>query len=299
MFLTTVLLLQAASAGPAAEFASPRVRESSGVAVSRAHPGVLWTHNDSGDRPYLHATDLTGRNLGWLRVPGASALDWEDMALGPCPPLPADPPRRPPYCVYLADTGDNREGRPAVTVYAVPEPAPPPGGPGDTLRLTAAPAVLRLRYPDGAHDVEAIYVAPRDGALFLVSKGRGGSIRLYRIGRDQWPEQGTRQGAVATATRVQTLDVRPNREAGRLVTGAAVRPDGRAVALRTYTEIFLFRTGAGGTLVPVRERACDIAGLELGGGGEAIDFIDDSTLVLTSEATRRCPGTIHTVVCPS
>ncbi len=28
---------------------SPRVKESSGIAASRAHPGVLWTHNDSGD----------------------------------------------------------------------------------------------------------------------------------------------------------------------------------------------------------------------------------------------------------
>ena len=33
------------------------VRESSGLAVSRAYPGVFWTHNDSGDRPRLYALD--------------------------------------------------------------------------------------------------------------------------------------------------------------------------------------------------------------------------------------------------
>src|SRR5439155_8627859 len=32
-------------------------------------------------------------------------------------------------------------------------------------------------------------------------------------------------------------------------------------------------------------------------GGEAIDFLDDSTFVLTSEAGRRRPGTIDTVSC--
>ena len=35
--------------------------------------------------PYLYATDLSGAYRGMLRVPGADAVDWEDIALGPCP----------------------------------------------------------------------------------------------------------------------------------------------------------------------------------------------------------------------
>lgn len=295
MLIATLVLLQA-------NFQSPRVVESSGVAVSQAHPGVLWTHNDSGDGPYLYATDLTGRDLGWLLVPGAEAIDWEDMALGPCPVLlltrPASTAQRGTACIYLADTGDNGRDRRTVTVYAIPEPRPPVG-PGDTLRTTGAPLVLRLRYPDGAHDVEAIYVAPRDTALYLVSKGREGPIRLYRVDRASWrrPSQ-TGSADVVVATAVQKLDIRPSPEAGRVITGAAIRSDGRVVALRTYSEIFLFYPGVGGRLTPARERSCNIAGLERGGGGEAIDFLGDSTFVLTSEAAGRQPGTIHTVICP-
>src|SRR5207237_2233098 len=124
MFATALLLMQAT-------FQSPRLVESSGVAVSRAHPGVLWTHNDSGDAPYLEC--------------------------GPC-----------------------------VTIYAIPEPAPPERT-SDTLGTTRAPAVLRLRYPDGSHDVEAVYVSPRDTGVYLVSKGSsGGTIRLYRVERSAW-----------------------------------------------------------------------------------------------------------------
>jgi hypothetical protein len=292
MILCALILLQVAPTRQSAEFESPRLIESSGVAVSRAYPGVLWTHNDSGDGPYLYATDLEGHDRGWLLVPGARAVDWEDMALGPCP-VPFLPQGA---CVYIADTGDNREARPSVTVYAVPEPRPPER-PGDTLRTTSAPAVLRLQYPDGAHDVEAIYVSPRDTALYLVSKGatRGSAIRLYRVDRKYWSRPRARLD-VAVAARVQTLDIRPNLEAGRVVTGAAIRPDGRTIALRTYTEIYLFHPGVGGRLVPARERPCNIAGLER--GGEAIDFLGDSTFVLTSEAVGRRPGTIHTVVCP-
>jgi hypothetical protein len=292
MFATALLLLQAT-------FQSPRLVESSGVAVSRAYRDVLWTHNDSGDRPYLYATDLRGTDRGALLVPGAQAIDWEDMSLGPCPvafPLLPRPPRsNAPACIYLADTGDNMEFRPFVTIYAIPEPAPPERA-SDTSGTTRAPAVLQVRYPDGSHDVEAVYVSPRDTALYLLSKGatRGNAIRLYRVDRSAWRLPDTTSDIVV-ATLVQTLDIRPHAESGRLVTAGAIRPDGRLVAIRTYTEIYLFYPGIGGRLMPARERPCNIAGLEI--GGEAIDFLDDSTFVLTSEAGSHRPGTIDTVTC--
>ncbi|HEV8381258.1 MAG TPA: hypothetical protein VGQ29_06730 [Gemmatimonadales bacterium] len=294
MFATALFLLQAT-------FQAPRLVESSGVAVSRAYPGVLWTHNDSGDGPYLYATDLRGTDRGALLVSGAQALDWEDISLGPCPvAFPLQTSSRlsrsnAPSCVYLADTGDNLEVRPFVTVYAVAEP-PPPERASDTLATTRAAAVLQLRYPDGPHDVEAVYVSPRDTALYLVSKGAtgGSAIRLYRVDRGAWRTSDT-TGNVVVATLVQTLDIRPNREAGRVVTAGAIRSDGRIVAIRTYSEIYLFYPGVGGRLLPARERPCNIARREI--GGEAIDFLDDSTFVLTSEASGRRPGTIDTVKC--
>ncbi|MFN2570746.1 MAG: hypothetical protein ABR537_03895 [Gemmatimonadales bacterium] len=290
MLFAAMFLLQAT-------FQSPRVIESSGVAASHAYAGVLWTHNDSGDGPYVYATDLRGADRGALLVPGAQAIDWEDMALGPCPVAFVLQPRprvTASTCLFLGDTGDNLASRTFVTVYAIAEP-PPPESSGDTLGTTRAPAILRVRYPDGSHDVEAIYVSPRDTALFLVSKGwrRGSAIRLYRVDRNAWSVPDT--GGDVVATLVQTLDIRPNAEAGRVVTGGTVREDGRMVALRTYSEIYLFYPGVGGRLLPARQRPCNISGVDV--GGEAIDFLNDSTFVLTSEAAGRRPGTIHTVTC--
>jgi len=290
MFATALLILQAA-------FQSPQLTESSGVAVSRAYPGVVWSHNDSGDGPYLYATDRLGSNRGRLTVAGARAIDWEDMALGPCPVRFLQRPRVPPStCLYLADTGDNLGVRPFVTVYVIPEPEPPQSA-GDTLGMTQAAAVLQLRYPDGSHDVEGIYVSPRDTALYLVSKGarRGSAIRVYRVDRRSWSTRDTTR-SIAVASLVQTLDIDPSPEAGRVITGAAVRPDGRVVALRTYTEVYLFYPGVQGRLSPARERPCDISGVD--SGGEAVAFDGDTTLVLTSEASgRRRPGRISTVRC--
>lgn len=262
-------------------FQNPRLRESSGVAVSRAHGGVMWTHNDSGDGPYVYATDTAGADLGALRVAGAMALDWEDMALGPCPGDPGD-------CLYLADTGDNYEQRPWVTVYAIPEPAPP-GGPADTARVTAPAVVLHLTYPGGPADVEAVYVG-RDAALYFVTKGRTGGVRLYRVGRAAWDV-----ATVATAELMQRLPITPDGRAGRLITGAALSPDGTRVAVRTYTELYVFGVAPDGRLEP-SPVVCWLGRLE--SQGEAVDFLDAATLVLTSEAGRGVTGLIHLVRCP-
>jgi hypothetical protein len=260
-------------------FESPRLRESSGVAVSRAHRGVLWTLNDSGDGPVVYATDLTGADRGVVRVHGVDSVDWEDIALAPCPTGRRD-------CLYIADTGDNEQRRTSVAIYVVSEPHPPVAG-ADTAGIVPV-ATIRLRYPDGPQDVEAIYVSPLDAALYLVNKGWRGSVKLYRVPREWWQTD-----TVVAASPVQDLPITPAATWGRLVTGAAIRPDGGVVAIRTYTDIYFFVPGIRGRLVPERRPPCSVAGLEV--QGEAVGFLDDSTLVLTSEGSR---GTIHTVRCP-
>src|SRR6185295_4584513 len=76
------------------------ITESSGLAASRTAPGAYWTHNDSGDGPFIYAFDTRGNMLGIFRVTGANNRDWEDIATGPGP--------RPNHSyLYIGDTGDN------------------------------------------------------------------------------------------------------------------------------------------------------------------------------------------------
>ena len=114
---------------------------------------------------------------------------------------------------------------------------------------------------------------------------------MYRVPRNAWGGD-----TVVTASPLQRLPIPPFARVGRLVTGAAIRPDGRLVAIRTYAEIYTFVPGEGGRLMPSGRPVCNITGLEV--QGEAIDFLDDSTFVLTSEADRRGRGSIHSVRCP-
>jgi hypothetical protein len=258
-------------------FQLPRLTESSGVAVSRSLDGVLWTHNDSGDEPWLYATDLSGAARGVFRVGGARAVDWEDIALGPCPGE-----TRP--CLYIADTGDNLESRPSVDLYIVPEPASLPLRTDSLVTLTARR--LRVRYADGPHDVEALAVSP-DGEVMLISKGRTGSIGLYRL------RAIPADSATVLLQRSEQLAIVPQRSFGRLVTGAAISPSGRALVVRTYVDLVFYRLENG----ELSDQAvCWLGMRDL--QGEGVDFLDDSTLVLTSESVAGRPGTIARVRCP-
>ena len=91
-------------------FQDPDLRESSGVARSHIIPRILFTINDSGNDPVIFATDSSGRAIGRWLVPGVKNRDWEAIAIGRCPVG---------SCIYLGDTGDNREREKVVTIYRV------------------------------------------------------------------------------------------------------------------------------------------------------------------------------------
>ncbi|MDP9348725.1 MAG: hypothetical protein M3P24_06245 [Gemmatimonadota bacterium] len=250
-----------------------QVRETSGLALSRRHPGILWTHNDSGGEPVLFAVDTAGALRGQVQVAGAKNKDWEDVAAGPCPGG---------ECLYLGDIGDNADKRKDVEVYRVPEPAP-----GDAV--TAPTERITLRYPDEPQDAESLFVLP-SGDLYLVTKGRRKAVALYRAPAPL-PAGGT-----VTLRRVTALD-RGEEKRLNQVTGAGATHDGRWVAVRTYSSLHLFRAEAlvGGS-TPTSERI-DLGPLEEA-QGEAVAVREDGTVFLTSEGQgKKSPGTLSRLSC--
>jgi hypothetical protein len=250
---------------------APGLRESSGVAASRRHPGLFWTHNDSGDGPFLYVTDTSGADLGAIRLAGARAYDWEDIAAGPC--VVTDQ-----TCLYVGDIGDNFMRRSHVVLYRVVEPDPL------TARAAEPPAVpildsLTLRFPDGAHDAEGLAVTP-DGWLLVVTKDRGRPARLYRARLDatRWP--------VIELNDAGVLAMETGFIYGRLVTGADVSHDGRLLVVRTYVSLHLFALESGGMPRPLLDRnGLPIPVVE--DQGEGVAFDADGRLVLTSERSTR------------
>jgi hypothetical protein len=261
-------------------FVAPNLTESSGVVVSRRHAGVLWTHNDSEDGAYLYASTLAGEDLGGYHIANAWAVDWEDIALGPCPESDES-------CLYIADTGDNNVRRSDAGIYILKEPDALPV-PGRWPFEEISARRLALRYEDGPCDVEAMAVTP-EGQILLITKGRSGPIRLFRIDRL------AAQADSAVPRPTDTLNIVPQRNLGRLPTGAAMSPDGERLVVRTYTELYFYRL-EGEDIAP-ESKPCWLGTQEP--QGEAVDFLDNHTLVVTSEAKFGLQGTIGRVRCPT
>ncbi|MEV7190893.1 WD40 repeat domain-containing protein [Streptomyces sp. NPDC093510] len=181
----------------------PRIVESSGLAASRAHPGVYWTHNDQDKGAFLYAVDSkTGETVATVTMTGVGApRDVEAISVG------SD------GNIYVGDIGDNLNGTWSnVWVYKLPEPKQLKD---QTVRATQ----YVVKYADGARDAEALMVHPKTGRIYIVSKNEDGG-GLYES-----PERMSASGT-NVFKRVSEIDL--------WVTDGAFSPDGKQLALRGY-----------------------------------------------------------------
>ncbi|MGB7211317.1 MAG: hypothetical protein WBC97_01705 [Gemmatimonadales bacterium] len=255
-----------------------RIPESSGVVVSRLQPGVLWTFNDSGNPPDIFATDTAGRARGRWRILGAVDRDWEAMTIGPGP-------CRSGQCLYIGEIGDNESRYAAVALYRLDEPIV-------TDRDDSIPyrGKLVFRYPDGPHDAESLIV-DSTGDAYVVTKPRVRRPEVFRIPASAW---GRRDTVVAELT--DSLDLDPRAGVEMWVTDASLALDGRTVALRTYSYLYLYRLDPGGHLTQMSPAPlCMLTGL--GAQGEGVAWLGPDTFVLTSEKFLVIPASIAVVRC--
>ncbi|MCJ0902704.1 hypothetical protein [Rhodococcus sp. ARC_M6] len=176
--------------------------------------------------------------------------------------------------LILADTGDNRRARETVALLTLdPESA------DGTLR--------RLTYPDGPHDAEAVLVDP-NGRLFVVTKELLGPSSVYT------PEGGQTISGLAEPgptplTRVGTVRTGDTSTGGFnsvMFTGGAVAADGSVLALRSYTDVYLYlyRIGDDGIGAALTESEPLRVPTPHQPQGESMMFTDGGDLVIGSEA---------------
>ena len=158
-----LMMLPDAAAGPCVVVEGstnlPDIPEASGLAVSRRNPGILWSHNDSGNATVLFALDAAGALRGRRARP-----DWP-RAIGRtsaahCPV--GD-------CLYIADIGDNGFG-----AQTHPDLSRAGTAPGDAE--TATPEVFSAGVCGRRPHAEALFVVGED--LFIVTRDR--TAGLYR-----------------------------------------------------------------------------------------------------------------------
>ena len=183
------------------EVDTPSLTEASGLALSRGHDGVLWTHDDDdgGDQGLLVALGDDGDLRGTVRLTGSDPVDWEDVAT-----VRLDGQD----WVVVGDIGDNDLDRDAARILWVPEPDDP-----DADTELAAVDSVGFTYPGGPIDAEALVVDPRDGSVVVLTReadrvrvfvvpSSGGEARLVA-------DVALDSGALAGLGSVRAADVSP------------------------------------------------------------------------------------------
>lgn len=272
-----------ASAAPAVayRFADVRIDEASGIGVGVRSPGVDYVQNDSGDTARFFAVDVaSGATAAMVTVPGATNVDWEDLAVAPAPAGSAAAGRS---SVWLADIGDNDAVRKEIRVYRVDEPRIPTGARDRRVR-TGRPDVWRLRYPTGATNAESFAVTPT-GVGYLVTKSPVGGSAVYRL--PARPDA----ARVQTLTRVGSITFRPHATGiplgvlGSLTaTGAAISRDGSLLVVRTYADAFGWRVRDNDIAAALRRAPVRIT-LPAQPQGEGV-AVDGDRLLVDSEGVR-------------
>ena len=233
----------AADSGPSVAFhiSDPRITESSGLVASRLHPGVYWTHNDSGDGPYVYAIDAaTGRTVATITMRGIHPRDVEAISMGPDGDL------------YVGDIGDNLDGAwPEVWIYRFHEPSRLTSRTVDVTRFT-------VRYDAGPRNAEALMVQPRTGRVYIASKNEDGG-HLY-----EGPAELSATG-INTFHRIGDVP---------WVTDGAFSPDGSRLVLRGYFWASDYRWAGG------RPHKIDDLDVPFEPQGESVAFSTDGRSVL-------------------
>ena len=227
---------------PTAATVVPLLKEVSGIADSKTAPGHIWAHQDRGNPPQLHLINYDGTVKKNIYIKGARNRDWEDMALTG-------------NDLYIADIGDNFLAFTDYTIYKMPEPAP-------DVDTVYSFKTIRFRYPDGAHDAEALLVDPVTKNIFILTKSDDPAA-IYSIA---YPYSTTE---VNTAAKVGQLTYKG-------AVSAALSPDGNEIIVKTYLSLFHY-IRAGATIEATLQKKPATLPYRIEPQGEAVAFARDNS----------------------
>lgn len=212
--------------------------EISGIASSRRIDQRYWVHNDSPRPAELQALDETGKSVARLRIEGVRAIDWEDIASYTIDGKP---------WLLIGDIGDNAGERKDYELIAIEEPE----FTGTAATLSIKPSWrLRFRYPDGAHDGEAMAVDVTRREILLINKHA--PLAVYSLSLRP-PAKG--QGIVVARKLLDLVSIPqpdpderkarfPAARYGGSPTGLDIDAAGRRAIVLTYRDIWLFKRTA-------------------------------------------------------
>ncbi|MFY9226498.1 MAG: hypothetical protein WAQ98_27735 [Blastocatellia bacterium] len=262
------------------------VNESSGVIASRLNPKQYWTHNDSGDGPFIYAFDRKGKKQGVWRVNKAKAFDWEDIAIGPGP-------KKNKSYLYLADIGDNFRAREEIIIYQFLEPkisASDANTPKSSARMTKKSNIIKLKYPDGKYDAEVLLIHPKTGDLYIVTKIAAPTSEKTETARVYKATPPFSLNSTTTLSFIAELPLPTPVTFFNRLTGGDISPDGQRIILCDYQRAYeLCLPNGESNFDNIWKQALSLVEINLRFQGEAICYNLDGKSILTTSEGRDSP----------
>lgn len=227
----------------------PKLTEVSGIVSSYANNSLFWVHNDSGDKANIYLIDSLADLKATVHLEGINVVDAEDIASLMIDGVPH---------LLLADIGNNLRNRDTLSLFLFKEPVL------DKLKASYTVArkdilEIKYRYQDKRRDAEAIFVDPLDNMVYIISK-RDFRSTLFRL-------------SVSARERSALQELLPLMQLPlTFATAADIRQDGRYIAVKNLTSIFLWKRDESQDVVSALKSAYIMVPYEIEPQGEAICF---------------------------
>ena len=251
-----------------------RIGQSSGLAASWHGPAALWTHNDSGHAPTLYRMDRGGTVSASANLNAPGTLDIEDVCSFELDGVPT---------LAVADVGDNRRKRTAVSVLLIDEPDPKPG---QNLRGHPVNRRIWFTFADGPQDCESVAFDPETRSLLLVTKSWPdvATLSVPPAGLYVLPLEDLADG---TAHEPRVLE-RAADLTLKVATAADLSPDGRRLVVLTYGDAYQYVRDPGQSWAEVVAQKPTRVALGPRGQSEGLCFgRDGRTLWISSEGLNQ------------
>ena len=266
---------------------SKKITESSGLARSHFVEDAWWTMNDSGHGTDIYLFGDQGRTLAVCELKDAKNRDWEAMSSFQ---------REGKHFLLVADVGDNVGRRERCQLYIFEEPKFKPKK-KKTFSKKLRFKTIEFRYEDGPRNCEAVACDPDGKTVFFIEKifletNKRHYPGIYKLELSFDDQTEGKKTTLHVAKRIASFPFRG-------VTGMAISPDGKRLAIRNYLSAHLFeRVEVEGKLptwqTVFRNSKPKFVPMPLQVQGEAISFTrDNEHLILTSETAQQTIWKVH------
>jgi hypothetical protein len=196
-----------------------RLGELSGLAASANNPGMLWSHNDSGNRSEIFLLDQKLNIKLTCRLRGIVCRDWEDITVGPGPEEGKN-------YIYVGEIGDNMAIFQYKHIYRFPEPT---FDASKTEVVITEFDTITFQLADKRKDTESLLIDPKTKNLYVISK-RENPVHVYEL---KYPYP------TADTLTVNSIGTIPYAQ----IVGGDFSVDGRELLIKNYDNVFYWKLG--------------------------------------------------------